>query len=275
MLHRGERALCGAARRAVSVAAAAAVVSLGACVGEKKPAPADIPEINVQVERYDVVESRYLATGDFAALQQMNTGYPVQTRLLIEDILKIGYVNDPRINVKFINYYRDSVLQDILREVSVQYADMSDIDAELSAAFSRLKQLIPAIDIPLVYAQVGALDQSIVITDGMVGVCLDKYLGAKYTPYIAYYPAVQRVTMERSMIVPDCMMFYLLSVYPGRHDKDDSRIHEIHVAKVQWLVNQIVGKKVFTGVTVTDVDKYMRRHPKIGAEKLLTTDIQM
>ena len=52
-------------------------------------------EGKVVVERYDRIQSLYLTTGDFSALQQMNTGYPQQTRTLIEDVLKIGKVNEP------------------------------------------------------------------------------------------------------------------------------------------------------------------------------------
>ena len=37
----------------------------------------------VEIERYDRLEYRYLTTGDFSALQQMNTEYPMETRTLI------------------------------------------------------------------------------------------------------------------------------------------------------------------------------------------------
>ncbi len=40
------------------------------------------------IERYDRIETLYLTTGDFSALQKMNTSYPVETRTLIEDVLK-------------------------------------------------------------------------------------------------------------------------------------------------------------------------------------------
>ena len=71
----------------------------------------DEAEVNVVVERYDRIQSLYLTTGDFSALQQMNTSYPQQTRTLIEDVLKIGRVNDPEINVKFLRFYQDTTLQ--------------------------------------------------------------------------------------------------------------------------------------------------------------------
>lgn len=54
----------------------------------------DDQDVTVVVDRYDRVQSLYLTTGDFSALQQMNTVYPQQTRTLIEDVLRIGKVND-------------------------------------------------------------------------------------------------------------------------------------------------------------------------------------
>ena len=52
----------------------------------------------VEVKRYDRLQARYLTTGDFSALQQMNTNYPMETRTLVEDVLQLGEVNDPEIN---------------------------------------------------------------------------------------------------------------------------------------------------------------------------------
>ena len=74
---------------------------LFACVGcQWKLSWVTDDEISIEVERYDRIQSLYLTTGDFSALQQMNTDYPMQTRTLIEDVLKIGKVNDPEINQK-------------------------------------------------------------------------------------------------------------------------------------------------------------------------------
>ena len=56
----------------------------------------------LEIDRYDRLEYRYLTTGDFSALQQMNTEYPIETRTLIEDVVKIGEITDPDINTKFL-----------------------------------------------------------------------------------------------------------------------------------------------------------------------------
>ncbi len=226
--------------------------------------------VELKVERYDRVEIQYLTTGDFSALQQMNTGYSMQTRMLIEDILRIGYVNDPDINAKFLNFYQDSTLQCILREVGTQYADMADIDRELSDAFGRLKRVLPDMDIPLIYAQIGSLDQSIVVSDDMLGISLDKYLGSGFPLYLKYYPASQRAQMKRSMIVPDCIMFYMLSLYPVPHEEQLSQTeHDVHIGKIQWVTNRVTGHDAFSNKYIAMVDDYMHRNRHMTIERLL------
>jgi len=63
-------------------------------------------DVCIKVQRYDRLESRYLTTGDFSALQQMNTDYPIETRTLIEKVLQLGVIEDFEIHKKFLRYYQ-------------------------------------------------------------------------------------------------------------------------------------------------------------------------
>lgn len=202
---------------------------------------------NVVVERYDRIESLFLTTGDVAALGQMNTAFPRQTRTLIENMLQLGHVNDSDINSKFYRYFQDTTLQMLITEVDRQYADLSDINEELTEAFARLQQLLPNIEIPQAYAQIGSLNQSIVVDDGLLGISLDKYLGSDYPLYLRYgYSERQRQTMTRSFIVPDCLGFYLLSLYPlsvGHKPLKKERDHRM--GAIQYIVNKAMDREVF------------------------------
>lgn len=224
----------------------------------------------IVVERYDRVESQYLTTGDFSALQQMNTIYPMQTRTLIEDVLKIGYVDDPEINSKFLNFYQDTTLQSLINEVGFQYANMDDINKELTESFGRLKNALPDVDVPRIYTQIGSLDQSIIVGNNTLGISLDKYLGADYPLYQKFYPESQRNLMVRSMIVPDCLVFYLLSLFPMPDDRGVSQLeHDIHMGKILWVVNNITHRRSFNNKYVEEVDRYMRKHKHLAIAGLL------
>lgn len=233
----------------------------------------------IAVERYDRVQSLYLTTGDFSALQQMNINYPMQTRTLIEDVLHIGQVNDPEINSKFLRFYQDTTLQNLISESERQYATMDDINEGFAVAFENLVKLLPNIELPTIYAQIGSLSQSIIVGNGMIGICLDKYLGSNYPLYLkpAYgYTPEQRKMMDRQYIVPDGISFYLLSLYPLPADLKATQFErDMHMGRIQWVVNSVVGRNVFNNQYVHRTDRYMKRNKKVAVDLLLCdTDYQ-
>ena len=230
-------------------------------------------ESQLTIDRYDRVQSLYLTTGDFSALQQMNTVYPTQTRTLIEDVIRIGKVNDPEINTKFLRFYQDSTLQNLINEVEQQYANMTDINDEMSDAFENLKELLPNMEIPEIYTQIGSFDQSVVIGNNSIGICLDKYLGSDYPLYQKPqygYSKSQLESMNRHYIVPDCIGFYLLSMYPMPQDRALSQQErDTHIGKILWVVNQALGKQVFNTLYTRMVERYMKKNANLTLDQML------
>lgn len=224
------------------------------------------------IDRFDRIEGRYISTGDFAALQEMSTRYPEQTRTLMEDVLGIGRVNDIEISKKFRHYFQDSTLMQLLRDVQTEYAQMDDVNDEFRIAFRRLQQYISVIHPPMVYTQVGSLDQSIVVGNNMIGICLDKYMGKDYPLYAKYYKSWQREQMTRSMIVPDVLVFYILSLYPMPNPQSSDRqiANDVHMSKIMWLVNHILEREALTMSYVPKVEKYMEAHNQTSVLQLLT-----
>ena len=242
---------------------------LSACELRLKPFEEE-SEHRMEVFRYDRLESQYLTTGDFSALQQMSTEYPMETRTLIEDILHIGEVNDPQINKKFLTLFQDSTLQMIVSDTEPQYANMDDINQQLNKAFFNLKGRLPDMPLPQVYAQIGALDQSIVIGNQSIGISLDKYLGEDYPLYKKFYSASQLKAMSRSYIVPDCLSFYLLSLYPMPDFEQRSQIdRDLHIGKIMWVCNQALECKFFRSKYINMVDNYMKRNKDLTLDSLL------
>ena len=227
----------------------------------------------LKVQRYDRLQSRYLTTGDFSALQQMNTDYPIETRTLLEDMLQLGEVNDAQINARFLNFYQDSLLQVIIADAEYQYADMSDIDKQLDFAFTRLQKFLPSMPLPAVYAQVGALGQSIIVGDSLIGISLDKYLGADYPAYAKFYDEKQRSSMTRKSIVPDCLVFWLLSHYPMKNFETASQEgRDVHMGRIMWAANKAMNTLFFKTKYTVLAERYMIKHPGTSMESFLQAE---
>ena len=247
------------------------VVLMLVCVGcqwQLKPADTDAAGKRIGIQRFDRIEMLYLTTGDYSALQQMNTYFPTETRMLIEDMLHLGQVDDPAINTKFLFFFQDSTLQQMLNDVQQQYANMDDVDEHLSLAFKRLKDELPDMPVPTVYTQIGSFDQSIIVSGGSLGVSLDKYLGADYPFYVDHYSEQEREQMHRDMIVPDCLSFYLLSIYPLPKGQEQTN-RDKHMGRIMWTVNRLMQKQVFDNDYVDEAATYMNHHPRTSLDDFL------
>ena len=243
-----------------------------ACQWKLRTADDDAQSPLMEVVRYDRLEYRYLTTGDFSALQEMNTEYPIETRTLIEDVLKLGTATDPEINTKLLKFYQDTTLQTLIADAEAMYANMDDLNQELNASFTRLKRWFPDMELPQVYSQISSLDQSIIVGNEVVGISLDKYLGEDYPIYKQFYSEAQRKQMTRQMIVPDALTFYLISIFPLKDFEQRPQYdRDLHVSKLQWIVNKALERRAFQSAMVTKVDNFMRRHPQMSYDELLLT----
>ncbi len=244
------------------------------CELKLKPNEDEEDASRIKVERYDRLQSRYLLTGDFSALQQMNTDYPIETRTLVEKMLQIGEVSDHDINERFLRFYQDSTLQTLISDCESEFANMDDINRELVASFTKLKEWLPELPLPRIYAQIGAFDQSVVVGERMVGISLDKYMGARYQLYQRFnYSAEQLSTMNRGYIVPDVLSFYLLSCYPLENfENRTQQERDLCIAKVMWVVNKALGRKVLAINGIDTIESYMSRHKDVTISQLMETN---
>ena len=191
--------------------------------------------IKVEVSRYDKLLYDYVMVNNFASMQKMTEEYSQETRLLVEEVLSIGQVNDEDMNVRLREYYSDSTLVKIMRDTQVRFANLEWLNKDLTHAFRNLSNMLPELTVPRFYTQMSALNESIIIGDSVVGISLDKYLGSDYSIYKRYYYSYQMRSMNPSRIVPDCLFFYLLSKYPVPDEVRALSDFMVHFGKINYI----------------------------------------
>lgn len=230
----------------------------------------DDDEKEIRIRRYDRLESRYLTTGDFSALQQMSTEYPIETRTLVEDVLQIGKVTESDINSRFLQFFQDTLLQELISDSEAKFADMRSLNKEFNRVFTKIRTDFPMVEMPDIYAQIGGLNQSIVVNNKSIGICIDKYLGSDYHIYKRFYSESQIKDMKREFIVPDAVMFYLISIFPMPDYNDRKQIErDLYMGKIMWVTNYYTDKKFYNTTYVRMVNNYMHKYKNININTLL------
>lgn len=199
----------------------------------------------IKVFRYDRLQYEASAMNSFSALQKMSLDYPRATKILIEDVLMLGSVDEPAINERLCAYYSDTILLRIMQDASEKFKDMTALEKGFTDGFRFLKEEIPAFPVPTVYSQISALNQSVVVGDSLLGFSLDKYMGEDYPLYRRYYYDYQRRSMTPERILPDCFTFYLLSLYPFEWRPGHRSLYDVimHQGKIHWVVRQVLDYK--------------------------------
>lgn len=199
-------------------------------------------ERGIKVFRYDRLQYEAGAMNSISAIQKMSLECPQATRLLIEDVLMLGRVDEPNINERLCAYYSDSTLLRLMEDAENKFSDMAPIEKRLTEGFKWLKKEIPSLPVPQVYAQISALNQSVVVGDSLLGFSLDKYMGEDYPLYKRYYYAYQRRSMNPERILPDCFAFYLMSLYPFGWETGHRTLFDVmmHQGKINWVVRKML-----------------------------------
>lgn len=210
---------------------------------------ADDSKADVTVVRFDRAVDEYLSSPNFSAWQSLITEYPRETRILVEDELHLGSIEDEHIGDSLKAFFQDSALTTLRADVSTAYPTATHIEKELSSAFQRLIDHCPGTTVPQVYTQVSALTQSIVVGDSIIGISLDKYLGSDYPLYRKYYSPAERRTMVPGRIVPDCLNFYLDALYSPSRGKPSLGYLMIHLGKFHWVTAQLLGRSLLDEAT--------------------------
>lgn len=198
-------------------------------------------EITISVARYDRLLDEYVKYNSFSALQKLNTDHIQITRILIEDVLSIGDVNENDFTEKLKTFYSDPTLLQLTEDAEAKFSNLTALEGKLTKGFRNLHEEAPSIIIPKVYTQISALNQSIVVGDSLLGISLDKYMGGDYPLYQRYYFDYQRKFMHPDRIAPDCFVFYLLSEYPFPLYSQNSLLNiMLHHGKIHYVTQQLL-----------------------------------
>lgn len=201
-------------------------------------------EEEISVLRYDKLLSEYVRSNSFSAMQKLTMDYRQPTKILIEDVLAIGTVKDDTIAQRLQKFYSDTTLVRLVKDVEVKFSNLDEVEKGLTKGFKKLKKEVPDTKVPLIYSQISAFNESIVLVDSLLGISLDKYMGEDYPLYKRFYHDYQRRSMRPERIVPDCFVFYLLNRYGMDYHEGTSLIDlMMHAGKINYVMQNLLGYK--------------------------------
>lgn len=138
---------------------------------------------------------------------------------LIRDYIfrRTEYKNDSVFINEIYNRFTNPHVRALLTETKKVFGDLSGLKAEFEQAFTNLKYYYPDFNPPKIKTLISGLDTDMFVSDSLIIVSLDYYLGpgAKYKPKVYDYLLRQ---YGKENIVPSSLLIYGIS---GRFNKTD------------------------------------------------------
>ncbi len=121
-------------------------------------------------------------------------------------VINTGDINESSFGDLLLQYCSDKQNNDVFALTMKRYPDIKSIEEGLQEAFSHYLYYFPEKSVPAVFTCITGFNNSIITGDSLLGIGLDRYLGADcdYYPRLNIYKYIAaRMTPEN--IVPDCL----------------------------------------------------------------------
>jgi hypothetical protein len=183
-------------------------IGLSSCHIEKEKC-AFVPEtsdIKMDV-KIDPLQDRFINVGSRDELIQLLTRYPI----IRDEIFRRGeYPSDSIFIDELFTRMTNPYLDTLLSETRRVFGDLTGLEKEFEDAFTNLKYYYPDFTPPEIQTIVSGLDTDMFVSDSLIVVSLDFYLGegAKYRPKVYEYLLRK---YDPSDIVPSSLLIYGIS----------------------------------------------------------------
>jgi hypothetical protein len=158
---------------------------------------------------------------------------------LFSNVVNTGDINDPAFGDFMVRFCTDRQNNEVYAYAMKVFPDMKPYEDKLKNAFAHYIHYFPERKVPAVYSCITGFNYSIIAGDSVLGISLDRYLGAncEYYPRLGIYSYLSaRMTPEN--VVPDCMYGWGASewVFDSAHYANDNVLARIiHNGKLKYF----------------------------------------
>jgi hypothetical protein len=121
-------------------------------------------------------------------------------------VINTGDINEPSFGDLLLRFCSDKQNNDVFALTMKKFPDINSVETGLERAFSHYLYYFPERNVPAIFTCITGFNNSIIVGDSLLGIGLDRYLGAdcEYYPRLNIYKYIAaRMTPEN--VVPDCM----------------------------------------------------------------------
>ncbi len=155
-------------------------------------------------------------------------------------MIAIGGVDQPNFNESLNSFITDTLIRKLEKQVA-EKVDTTALRHKLETAFKYYKHYFPQKSVPVIYTCISGFNQSIVTSENLVGISLDKFLGAT-SPFYEQLglPEYKRLNMHPDKIVSDVMYAWAVTEWPKADQGNNLLSYMIQEGKMMYFVDAML-----------------------------------
>ena len=185
------------------------------CSCQRNPLKVDVSDVVIDFKFKNYENDLFAGANNLEqAIPQLEKEYGNFFELYNYHMIGIGGPGDETFYPQLKSFVTDTLIVNLKKQVD-QTIDKPQLKHDFEQAFKYYHHYFPEKVIPTVYTCVSGFNQSVVLADSLIGISLDKYLGAdsNYYPRLGL-PVYKIRNMNPKKIVPDAMYFWAMTEYP-------------------------------------------------------------
>jgi hypothetical protein len=169
--------------------------------------------------------------------------YPEFLPLFSIEVIHIGKPGTADYHNRLQAFISDFTNYQVSKHIDEVFPDLKIYEKELTEAFAKYREQFPGDVIPEIISCITGFNQSVITSDSLLAISLDKYLGSNDEFYRFLQPPVpdyMRKVMKPEKISPDAMLAWLLTMYEYRNEKDNLLGQMIYNGRAMYCAKQLM-----------------------------------
>jgi len=160
-----------------------------------------------------------------------------------ENVLSIGRVDSVGFFDRLRSFFSEPTLMSLYQKTQEVFADATPYEQELSTGLQLLLEDFPQLRLPKFYMHVSGLNQNIIVTDSILSLSIDKYLGKDFPLYKEFFYDYQRQQMSPERVVPDYCLGLLYSEFPFEGNENVLLDKMLYEGKLRYILSRMLPER--------------------------------
>lgn len=197
---------------------------------------------NIEIIRFDEQLFELPLQDTLGELLELREQNPTFFDLFTYKIIKTGGIGDPDFPFLISSFLTDTLIHTIKSDVEQEFSQFEKIAEELNNVFKHYLYYFPEKEMPVVCTYISGFNQSVVTSENLVGIGLDKYLGKDYPYYrqLSTTPQYKIVNMHKKKIVSDVAYAWASMEFEQSQNVTNLLGNMIYQGKLMYFVDAML-----------------------------------